>query len=158
MKVNPKAYLSDPHKREQRDKDLKKACRDFESIFTYQLLKTMRQTVEKCELFHGGQGEEIYESLLDMELAKRMAGSGPGSLTDLLYRQLKGRAEPEEARPEALPRPSIPSKHGVLKDPPDGRGAIRLPETNLPAAVERGPEKTDHKINRAKRHLVRKEG
>ncbi len=74
----------------KRDQELKKACQEFEAIFTYQLLKSMRKTIEKCDLFNGGQGEEIYESLLDQELAKKLAGSGPGSLADLLYQQFRG--------------------------------------------------------------------
>ena len=73
----------------KRNKDLKKACNEFESIFTYQLLKSMRRTVEKSDLFHGGQGEEIYESFLDQELSKNLAGSGHNSLARLLYGQLK---------------------------------------------------------------------
>jgi murein DD-endopeptidase MepM/ murein hydrolase activator NlpD len=75
---------------EREDKELKKACRDFESVFTYQLLKSMRRTVEKCDLFHGGPGEDIYESMLDQELAKDLAGVGPSSLGNLLYQQLRG--------------------------------------------------------------------
>ena len=74
---------------EDRDRKLRKACKDFEAIFTYQLLKSMRRTVEKCDLFHGGQGEEIYESLMDMELSKQMADLGPGSLSRLLYDQFR---------------------------------------------------------------------
>ncbi len=75
----------------QRDESLKKACKDFEAVFTYQILKSMRSTVEKCDLFHGGQGEEIYESLLDQELSKKIAGGGSNSLSEFLYQQLKGK-------------------------------------------------------------------
>jgi len=74
--------------REQRNKELKKACREFESVFTYELLKSMRKTVDKCDLFSGGEGEEIYESLLDQELSKKMTGYGSNSLAEVLYRQL----------------------------------------------------------------------
>lgn len=72
-----------------KDNRLKQACKSFEAIFTYEVLKSMRRTVEKCDLFHGGQGEEIYEGLLDQELAKGMTGDGPNSLAEQLYRQLK---------------------------------------------------------------------
>ena len=75
---------------DQRDKKLKKACHEFESVFTYEILKSMRRTVEKCDLFHGGQGEEIYESFLDQELAKSLAGVSSSSLANLLYQQFKG--------------------------------------------------------------------
>jgi flagellar protein FlgJ len=72
-----------------KDASLRKACKDFESVFTHELLKSMRRTVEKCDLFHGGQGEEVYESLLDMELSKSMADTGPNSIAVQLYEQLK---------------------------------------------------------------------
>jgi flagellar protein FlgJ len=73
----------------QKEKALRKACKDFESVFTHELLKSMRRTVEKCDLFHGGQGEEVYESLLDMELSKSLADTGPNSITAQLYKQFK---------------------------------------------------------------------
>jgi Rod binding domain-containing protein len=73
----------------QKEKALRKACKDFESVFTHELLKSMRRTVEKCDLFHGGQGEEVYESLLDMELSKSIADTGPNSIAAQLYGQLK---------------------------------------------------------------------
>jgi flagellar protein FlgJ len=73
----------------QKDDPLRKACKDFESVFTHELLKSMRRTIEKCDLFHGGQGEEVYESLLDMELSKSMADTGPNSIAAQLYEQLK---------------------------------------------------------------------
>jgi peptidoglycan hydrolase FlgJ len=73
----------------QKDESLRKACKDFESVFTHELLKSMRRTIEKCDLFHGGQGEEVYESLLDMELSKSMADTGPNSIAAQLYEQLK---------------------------------------------------------------------
>ncbi len=73
----------------RKDRELQKACKEFEALFTYQLLKSMRRTVEKCDLFHGGQGEEIYESLFDLELSKQMADMGPNSLSRMLYEQLK---------------------------------------------------------------------
>ena len=75
----------------QREEALRKACKDFEAVFTYQILKSMRGTIEKCDLFHGGQGEEIYESLLDQELSKKIAGGGSNSLSEFLYQQLKGK-------------------------------------------------------------------
>jgi flagellar protein FlgJ len=85
------ADRSGPEKRSgsRKDDPLQKACKDFESVFTNELLKSMRKTVEKCDLFHGGQGEEIYESLLDMELSKSMSNGGPNSIAAKLYEQLK---------------------------------------------------------------------
>lgn len=89
-KVKLSRYMPDHQLPDQRDKKLKKACDEFESVFTYEILKSMRRTVEKCDLFHGGQSEEIYESFLDQELAKSLAGGSSSSLSNLLYQQLKG--------------------------------------------------------------------
>ncbi len=73
----------------QKDEALRKACKEFESVFTLELLKSMRRTIEKCDLFHGGQGEEIYESLLDMELSKTLSDGGANGIAAQLYEQLK---------------------------------------------------------------------
>ncbi|MCF8061398.1 MAG: peptidoglycan DD-metalloendopeptidase family protein [Deltaproteobacteria bacterium] len=79
-----------------KDRKLRKACEELESVFTYQLLRSMRRTVEKCDLFHGGSGEEVYESLLDQELSKSMTGIDKRGLADLLYRQLRRKDGPDE--------------------------------------------------------------
>jgi murein DD-endopeptidase MepM/ murein hydrolase activator NlpD len=95
MGINLKPSLPNQEKGDQRDKDLRKACKEFESVFTFHLLKAMRRTVEKCDLFHGGQAEEFYESFLDQELSKNVAGAGHNSMASLLYRQLR-RVDPSE--------------------------------------------------------------
>jgi flagellar protein FlgJ len=88
MSIGSTGYVAGVNLQHQRDQSLKKACQDFESVFTYELLKSMRKTIDKCDLFHGGQGEEIYESLLDQELSKNVSGYGSNSLSELLYQQL----------------------------------------------------------------------
>lgn len=97
---------------QQRDNNLRKACQDFESVFTYELLKSMRKTIDKCELFHGGQGEEIYESLLDQELAKNMSGYGSNSLSEMLYQQLSRTDSSSQTVEDAISE--IQSETGAL--------------------------------------------
>lgn len=136
LRIGAKEVLPEARPKADEDEKLRKACKEFESVFTYEILKSMRRTVEKCDLFHGGQGEEIYESLLDQELSKTMAGSGPRSLANILYLQLKkeggaeitGASEPMEWKP--LERPAAPlstlhegaisSSFGWRKDPFSG--------------------------------------
>jgi peptidoglycan hydrolase FlgJ len=88
MSIDLTKSVTDTTVKQQRNKELKKACQEFESVLTYEMLKSMRNTVDKCDLLSGGQGEEIYESMLDQELAKRMSSSGSNSLSELLYQQL----------------------------------------------------------------------
>jgi len=87
--INQGGSLPESNRSKIGDEKLLKACKEFESVFTNELLKSMRRTVQKSDLFHGGQAEEIYESMLDQELSKLMAGSGPQSLANILYRQLR---------------------------------------------------------------------
>jgi murein DD-endopeptidase MepM/ murein hydrolase activator NlpD len=148
IKINTADYLPDNRPLEKKDNELKKACKEFESIFTYQLLKSMRSTVDKCDLFHGGHGEEVYESLLDQELAKNMAGLGSNSLADFLYRQLKGHLPPEiglerniDNNPLGLSSPqwplkaSVSSGFGWRKDPFTGENRFHY---GIDLAAEEG--------------------
>lgn len=132
FKVNLKQYLPMYEKTKEKDEDLKKACKEFESVLTYQLLKTMRGSIEKCDLFHGGRGEEIYESFLDQELSKSVAGGGRSSLAELLYQQLKpsepetgedirGYRDPGGAQPAWPLKAKVSSGFGWRKDPIHGR-------------------------------------
>jgi murein DD-endopeptidase MepM/ murein hydrolase activator NlpD len=136
LRIGPKEMLRETKPKADEDEKLRKACKEFESVFTYELLKSMRRTVEKCDLFHGGQGEEMYESLLDQELSKTMAGVGARSLANILYLQLKkeGGAKimegSESMEPTQLERPAAPlnaaqggtvsSSFGWRKDPFSG--------------------------------------
>ena len=67
---------------------LKKACVDFEAIFIQQILKSMRQTVLRSDLFGKGTERDILESLLDQEWSKGLARRGMG-LGKVLYQQLE---------------------------------------------------------------------
>jgi flagellar protein FlgJ len=70
------------------DQELKEATQEFESLFLHHLMKTMRSTVPKGELFHGGVNEDIYADMLDQEIAKVASQRGIG-LAELLYQQLR---------------------------------------------------------------------
>ena len=54
-----------------------------------QMLKSMRATQEKNPYFHGGQAEEIYQSLLDMELTDQMTKSTSKTLSEPMYKLMK---------------------------------------------------------------------
>jgi Rod binding domain-containing protein len=54
-----------------------------------QMLKSMRATQEKNPYFHGGQAEEIYQSLLDMELTDEMTKATSKTLSEPMYKLMK---------------------------------------------------------------------
>ncbi|MCX6345962.1 MAG: rod-binding protein [Armatimonadetes bacterium] len=75
------------------DKQLKKACQDFEAIFTGFLLKAMRKTVQKSELFGSNQEEDMFRDMMDDEIAKSSSQRGSMGIADLLYKQLTADAD-----------------------------------------------------------------
>lgn len=117
-RVDLKSFLPRPEAKEDRDRKLRKACKEFESVFTYQLLQSMRRTVQKCDLFHGGNEETMYESLLDQELSKSLAGQGSRGLAGLLYQQLSGK----EAASSSTASDFTP---GTLREPEAPRWPVR---------------------------------
>ncbi|MEK7773970.1 MAG: peptidoglycan DD-metalloendopeptidase family protein [Deltaproteobacteria bacterium] len=66
---------------------IKKALVEFEALFINQMLKTMRESIEKTSLFHGGNGEETYASMFDMELSRALASAGGIGLEKTFMKQ-----------------------------------------------------------------------
>lgn len=71
------------------DVKLRQVCKDMESVFLGMMLKQMRSTVPKTGLTGGkSNAAEIYQSMLDDEMAKEMAKAGGIGIGDMMYRQL----------------------------------------------------------------------
>jgi murein DD-endopeptidase MepM/ murein hydrolase activator NlpD len=95
----------EPKVQSRNEKELRAAAAEFESLFINQMMKSMRETIGKSELFHGGNAEDIYTSMLDTELSKSMAKSGGIGLADMLLRQLSdGSGEPPAQLQPVAPR------------------------------------------------------
>jgi len=67
---------------------LKKACKEFEAIFIEYMLKTMRRSIPKANLFKRESAEEIYTFLFDQKIAEKLAESKGLGLSDILYKEL----------------------------------------------------------------------
>lgn len=76
---------------------LRKACRDFESIFVSYMLKSMRKATEKSDLFGEGLGTEIYTEMFDMKLADELAASGQMKIGDILFKEYAPLVESKKA-------------------------------------------------------------
>ena len=70
------------------DSRLRAACAEMESLFLTHLLKEMRATVDKSGFISGGQAEEIFTSLLDVEISRKMSAAGGIGLSNILLEQL----------------------------------------------------------------------
>ncbi|RKX26768.1 MAG: hypothetical protein DRP45_02670 [Candidatus Zixiibacteriota bacterium] len=111
---------------------LRKATKEFESFFVYQMLKTMRQTVPKSPFSENnpmaeGLGQETFTDLFDMEIARNTTFGGNNSIADLLYKSMEKLVEAkfEQGGDERIIKPLIP-----LEQPPvdlNRNDPIRLP-------------------------------
>jgi flagellar protein FlgJ len=71
---------------------LRKACMDFESIFTQQLMKSMRKTIPASGMFGESSGKTIFESLFDQELGRSLAQQRGLGLGKMVYEQMRKRS------------------------------------------------------------------
>lgn len=68
---------------------LRAAARQFESIFTSMMLKSMREANEGFESnFMNSQNEKFYRQMLDEQMASELSASGSMGLADMIVAQL----------------------------------------------------------------------
>jgi hypothetical protein len=61
--------------------------------FFGQMLKALRSTVDKPAYFHGGRGEEVFQTQLDQMLAERMSKATAHTFTGPMFEQFKAGLE-----------------------------------------------------------------
>lgn len=95
-----------PKSLEEEKTRLKRATKEFEAFFSYQLLKSMRKTIPKSSFteggaFSGGMGKDIFTDMFDMKLAKDMVSETDNSISSMLYKSLEKIIEaPYDAKTE----------------------------------------------------------
>ncbi len=68
--------------------DLRNVAKEMESLFAYELLKTMRETSKSMSAEDNKNGYDTYMSLFDMELSKLFGERGIG-LQEAIMRSLE---------------------------------------------------------------------
>lgn len=74
----------------QDNRELRKACQDFEAILLHKMLVEMRRAVPKSDLFGSRTEEETWQDMIDAELSTSITQSRSLGLAELLYTQLSG--------------------------------------------------------------------
>lgn len=69
--------------------ELRRAAQEFESLFIFQMLKVMRETVPEGGLLQGGPGNDIFLTMMDQHLASAMAEQGGLGLAEIIVRDLE---------------------------------------------------------------------
>jgi peptidoglycan hydrolase FlgJ len=67
---------------------LRAVAQQFEAVFVNQMVGAMRKTVQPGGLVPQGQGEKIYQGMLDAQHADHLAESRQLGLSDLIYEHL----------------------------------------------------------------------
>jgi len=133
---------------------LRKATKEFESFFIYQMLKTMRQTIPESSMskdtpMSEGLGKDTYTDIFDLEIARKATFGGHNSIAELLYRsmeklvdaQFEQRPAAPEIKPLKAPNPPPPELKSVEARPLPDRSMpmreIRRPNPGLPVSTGR---------------------
>ncbi len=76
---------------------LQKAVKEFESVLVGYMLKSLRSTVSKENMFGESFGGDMLEGMFDAELAKHVSSGGNLGIADMLYFKLTGERFPKKA-------------------------------------------------------------
>ena len=87
LTAKPEAATPTPAPTKEASPELVAAAREFESLLMNMMLKSMRSTVERSDLFGDTKHIETYEQLLDQEYAQGMAEQGGFGFADLIVKQ-----------------------------------------------------------------------
>lgn len=68
------------------EKELKKACVEFESYFLNMMFKSMRKTIVPG--MEKSNAEKMFQEMLDQEMCQNIAESGGIGFADMMYNQL----------------------------------------------------------------------
>ncbi|MCU0581911.1 MAG: rod-binding protein, partial [Syntrophales bacterium] len=97
--------------KQEKEKQLRKACADFEAIFTYQLFQSMRHTIPDSGLLNKFPGKETYEMMMDQKVAEELSRRSHGlGLKEMLYKQLAGKVLRNEGSVNSVtPEKTVPN-------------------------------------------------
>jgi flagellar protein FlgJ len=111
---------------------IKETAKQFEAHFLQQLMKTMRATVDKSDL-HGQDQVQIYEEMMDKEVAMQMSKHGGIGLAKMLEAQL------QKSVNQPLPKPVSEAKPLALEKVNPGLPLTApAPALNLPSGPVKG--------------------
>ena len=103
--MNAERFAQVNQKEPQDVEQVKKLSKEFESIFMEIVLKSMRDSVDKSKFIDGGNGEQIFQSMLDTEYAKNLANQDmtglSSSIEGHLTRLMDGGGKLDEAQKAA---------------------------------------------------------
>jgi len=92
---------------------IKKSAQDYEGVFVSQMLGQMFEGISTDGMFGGGQGEQMFRSLMLDEYGKKIASQGGIGLADAVTKELLKHQETAAAQAAAQAAPAAPVKAGA---------------------------------------------
>ncbi len=89
------------------DSALRETAKQFEAHFIQQTMKSMRESVEKSDLFDNNEGD-MFQDMMDKEVASKMAERGSLGLADMIERSLAQRQAPPSTQEVLAARAGFP--------------------------------------------------
>ncbi len=71
-------------------KALRESTREFEALYVNEMFKAMRKTIPEGGLFEKNMTTDIFQEMMDMELARETAKADGIGLGLAMYNQMKG--------------------------------------------------------------------
>ena len=114
------------------DKAARATAEQFEAYFIQQMMKAMRESVEKSDLVDSGH-MDMYQDLMDKEVSMQMVRRGGMGLADMLEKQmLQQQQNLANAQATAAGMATAPAASFMPLQPPPG--ALPL-KSNAPSAL-----------------------
>jgi flagellar protein FlgJ len=87
---------ADPSTQRPQLKRLRKATQDFEAFFISMVISSMRKAIPQGKYFHSGIAQDVFQKLLDLEIAGQIASRGKGlGIAQMLYEEFARRYKHE---------------------------------------------------------------
>ena len=97
------------------DKATRETATQFEAMFIHEMLKSMRQTIEKSDL-SGSDAEDTFQEMYDRELSQKLAQRNTLGVADMLVKHIDREKAPQpafDAKAEPTPIPLNAVQEGM---------------------------------------------
>lgn len=105
---------------QKNDKATRETATQFEALFIHEMLKSMRQTIEKSDL-NGSDAEDTFQEMYDRELSQQLAKRNTLGVADMLVKHLDRAKAPQpsfDAKAEPMPINAVQAGMAIERTQP----------------------------------------
>ncbi|MCA9752868.1 MAG: rod-binding protein [Gemmatimonadetes bacterium] len=90
-----------------RPDQIRRTAQELEAVVLTQLLSTMRSTVSETDLFGKSPGHDVFQSMMDAEIARETAKRSPFGLADAITKELEKQVKADSEAVDERDRTSV---------------------------------------------------